>query len=114
MAEFADRTGRTWHPRVTTRVLMDFEQRTGTSFFDRVARAQVEPTELIRSMGELMALAWLACRAEAAERSVNEDMFVDAVGGGELLAASEACGEALRGYLPAVKKGQPSDPPPSR
>lgn len=36
MIEFTDAKGRTWHPRVTARVLRDFEQQTGIGVFDAV------------------------------------------------------------------------------
>lgn len=70
---FRDAQGREWHPRITVATLADYEDLTGIALL--TAGRDIHAGK----MGNLVRLAFLACRLEVADRKCDFKDFAEAL-----------------------------------
>ncbi|GMV82112.1 MAG: hypothetical protein AMXMBFR7_32960 [Planctomycetota bacterium] len=96
-AEFKDREGRVWRPRISVDVLIDYEQRTGVGLLS-TAGGDIFAGKL----GHVLTLAYLACEEQAKAYGLNFDTFCAEVFAPETMEPmAQAIAEAVRDFFPS-------------
>ena len=117
---FIDARGREWRPRMTVRVVRDFETRTGIGLFDVVfdalggnakSSANKQATQIAQKLfGSISNTAFLlyeSCRDSQGQvcdfdgNSVTYDDFCDGIGAAEISSAISEAMQVLLNFFPA-------------
>lgn len=101
-AEFKDREGRVWRPRINVDVLMRYEQRTGVGLLS-AASGDIFAGKL----GNVLALAFLACEEQAKANGLDFGAFCAEIFAPETMEPmAQSIAEAVRDFFPSPAQAQ--------
>lgn len=101
MAEFKDKQGRLWHPKLNIDASDRFELAMGESFFSLAHR--LGPQDMAASTRFGVPLLWACVDAEAKQRAMGYTDFREALNDGDVLTkAVIALGQAIADFFPTT------------